>query len=153
MQFTSLIFPPNDLLDVVVGDLIPLGEVLPGLHLTLNHLHVARLKLLQFFWAEPVQISVLFLHFLNLKVGPNALLLLDALQHDLSSEGLLADALVILKAESFAVILIIISLSDWPELTHEEDRVVSESLVAGPHPAFALFSSPHSPLLLLVFVV
>ena len=42
----------KDLLDVIVGDLLPLGEVCPCLYLTFDHGSIPRLELLLFLSAK-----------------------------------------------------------------------------------------------------
>ena len=48
----TIFFSAKDILDVLVGDLVPLGEVFPRLHLALEHLPIFQLDLLQLFWSE-----------------------------------------------------------------------------------------------------
>ena len=114
--------PAQDLLDGLIRDLLPLWKGFPSVHLPLDHLHVAQLDLLQFFRAETSLVFVLFLHLLNLKDRPGALVILNALQNNVDCEGFLTKDLEEFLAEPAATICT--QASNWLELPHEKELIV-----------------------------
>ena len=138
----------NDLLDVLVGYPMELQEELPRLHVTLDQL---RSRLLELFLLLGVHclhlLSVLafLIGLLYLVKSPQFLVVHYSLDHCLDRERFFADALEELVAEPTATIVLPV-LSDRPELTDSEVRVVHKLLIRRPDTPLAFRAAFHRPL-------
>ena len=151
MLFTSLISPPNNLLDVLVADLLPFRKVFPSCHCHVDiFLHVGVSKLLQFLWTKITTIGILFLPFGYLVLGPLFLVLLKTIFHPLNGEGLLVNGIAEFLAKPTTTVPIEKLCIDRLELPNEKVLVVPESLITGSNKSFPLRTPFYRSLFFLV---